>query len=66
MLVILLGTEEAALAARRAGLLDAYTESNTQAISDSEKFKEGYKKKSSKGTDIYYLNMSFCFIKKIQ
>jgi len=43
------GTEEAALAARRAGLLDAYTESNTQAISDSEKFKEGYKKKSSKG-----------------
>eukprot|EP00088_Acartia_fossae_P033398 TRINITY_DN3418_c0_g1_i6.p1 TRINITY_DN3418_c0_g1~~TRINITY_DN3418_c0_g1_i6.p1 ORF type:complete len:719 (-),score=209.20 TRINITY_DN3418_c0_g1_i6:101-2257(-) len=44
----LTGTEEAAMAARRAGLLDAYTESPNQAMSDSDKFKEGYKKKGKK------------------
>jgi len=42
------GTEQAAIAARQAGLLDAYTEGSTAHLSESDKFKEGYKKKGKK------------------
>jgi len=46
----LTGTEQAAIAARQAGLLDAYTENlnTTNNLSESDKFKEGYVKKGGK------------------
>lgn len=40
-----MGADQTALAVRQTGLLDAYTESANTAATESDKFKEGYKKK---------------------